>query len=377
MTDAAATILRLQATLDQPGLSPRAAARCQRMIERLQTPVCVAVFGLPRAGKAAVINALAEEAVLRPGAQIAPVLIRYAPQASLTLTDNNGDTSAAHADLPFAPSPTVAMAELGLPLATLTETSLMDVVADPSPQDMAAALAWAAPRCDIAIWCTQHWTAEEQAMWRDGPETLKNHALMIASSIEGTSVPSNAPAPALEPNWCTVTLDQTGLAPASAALLRQRLARMIDEARAADLDIASFFIEQHAPEPSATAAPQSNTATVVTVKPGAETPPPEARAVLSRLILHLRQTAREASAALTKNDTDSLIPRFQDALQQMLELAEAEHAFGATWPALQDTLREADDLILLLGLEGSDTQTTEAALLLAQVRQDMEFALAA
>ncbi len=389
MTDVAATVLRLQAALDHPGLPARAAAHCQGLIDRLQAPVRVAVFGLPRAGKAAVTNALAETAVLMPGAQIAPVLIRSASSASVTLTQGNGQSVASPAETPFAPPPGTAMAELALPLDALAGMSLLNVATDATPEDMAAALAWAAPRCDIALWCTRRWTAEEQAIWRNGPDTLKNHALMIAVSNDENRQASHSFAQSPERNWCDLVLDDGGaaLTPASVELLRRRLQQMIAEARAEDRDIADFLIEQHAPgpDPKPQASEHSKRPPDLSVVGGAEgadagtatKPPPEACAALSRLILRLREAAQAALATLAQDQGEILMEQIQDTFHQVLELAEAEHGFADAWPALYETLREADDLMLLLALESNETKTTEAATLLAQVRQDLEFALAA
>ena len=99
--------------------------------------------------------------------------------------------------------------------------------------------------------------------------------------------------------------------------------------------------------------------------------------MLSRLILRLREAAQGALACLARDQAETALEQIQDAVHQALELAGAEHGFADTWPALYETLCEADDLMLLLALESNETKTTEAASLLVQVRQDMEFALVA
>lgn len=396
MTDAAATLVRLQTLLDQPGFSPRAAARCRGLIERLQTPVRVAVFGLPGAGKAAVVNALAETAVLRPGTPLAPALIRHADSPELTLTLADGRVDTAPAVPPVTLPADALFAELALPLDPLQRMSLLNVVADPHPEDMAAALSWAASRCDIAIWCTRNWTAFEQDIWWNGPDSLKNHALMVASAGTEALERTNAGRYGLEQTLCAVSLDEAGtvVSASSSAMLRRKVAAMIDEAFAEDLDAATFVIEQYArqvpakpkpqdPEP-APAAPELRLVSDGGVAPAAEAGAvsPEARAVLSRLFLQLRQTAQEIAAGLPEgrladDDAEALLPRLQDAFADLLDLAEAEHAFTETWPALHDTLRDANELILLLRIEGSAAELVEAAILLSQVRQDVEDTLAA
>ncbi|WP_316295268.1 hypothetical protein [Aestuariicoccus sp. MJ-SS9] len=376
---------RLRAMQGEPGLSARAARRCTRLIERFETPVRVVVFGLPGAGKAAVVNALAGAVMLQPGSQSAPVLIRHGARPAATLTRSDGQTVQTAPDIPFVPPTDAAIVELVAPAEALAGMSLLNVVADPSPEDMGAALTWAAARCDIAIWCTRHWTQEEQAIWSAGPEGLKDHALMLALAPAAANV-NECPTRANHA-WCDLRLDAGGaaLCPASQDRLRRRVAGMIEEARGADLDAAVFLLEQYAPQPAkagdAPATPQTRPAlNVVPVAPRPkDTPPPapEAHATLSRLILDLRGTARDATARLDVEGPEGLLETLGDAFSQMLALAEEEPAFGETWPALLDTLRAAEAMVLLFGFEGGDGQTTEAAILLAQVRDEMEGALAA
>ena len=393
MTSPAPILARLQAMLDQPGLSPRAAARCQRLIDQLQAPVRIAVFGLPDTGKAAVINALAEAVVLRPGAQSAPVLLSHADTTEIMLTHVDGRKEPASMEMPLSLPDDVLFAEVALPLDSLHRMSLMNVAAEPSPRNMAAALNWASSRCDIAVWCTRNWSEPEQNIWQNGPDSLKHHALLVATDGADAFESTTARDCGIEQNLCAVSLENGNLAlsKSSSDMVRRRLSQMIDEAQAEDLDAAVLFIEQYGPQ--APAVPEERTLSsssgdlrLVSSNPESNVEPngpsPEARAALTRVFLHLRQTAGELLAtlnqkALTEDEAETLLSRLHEAFDTVVDLADAEHAFAETWPDLHLTLCDANELVLLLKIEGTTAQAVEAALLLSQVRQDVEFALAA
>ncbi len=388
MTDAATILHRLRAVLDQPDLSKRAATRCARLVARLEAPVRVALFGLPGAGKAAVLNALADHEVLSLGAQCGPVLLRHGDVAGLALTTREGARTA-EAATPYAPARGVMISELTLPLDTLAHMSLLNVATDGSPRDMQAALAWAAARSDIAIWCSDVWSAEEQAIWQAGPDSLKNHALLVATG-SAESIGTDPAKHGFERAACHAPLaaDTHAVPDASATALRRRLAQMISAARAEDVDAAAFVIAQFAkdaPAPIQTDAAPPAPATApgtAAVTPVAPQVSDEARAGLSRVFLHLRQTAQDLvgelpEEPLSATTAEPLFDRFQEVFDTLLDLAEADPAIPDTWPALHDTLSDAQELVQLLKIEGQPAQAVEAAGLLAQVRTDMEHALAA
>ena len=52
-----------------------------------------------------------------------------------------------------------------LPLADLRKISVLEVVVGDAADDLPRALAWASPKTDIAIWCTETFSAAEQRIW--------------------------------------------------------------------------------------------------------------------------------------------------------------------------------------------------------------------
>ncbi|WP_425100122.1 hypothetical protein [Tropicibacter sp. S64] len=383
-------LAQLQAIAALDSLPARAAARCAALIERLQTPVRVAVFGLPGSGKTAVVHALAQTAVFRPGTLTAPVLLRFASRNDLSLTYADGHNETSPVTLPVRITPEAAFAEVALSLEPLRVMSLLCVVSDGSPADMAAGLAWAARRCDIAIWCTRDWSRAEQALWRGAPDNLKNHGFIVATGQSATVPEPPEGVPLLR---CPTLSDAPGAALLipSADALRRHLGEIIGEARAEDKDAAAWLIEKYGTLPVARPVTRTDPAPVQApvetpahpdlcgpADPAPQVVPAEARAVLSRLFHRTRQAARLVLTDGTGNvSADALLPAVQQTFDDLLDLAEDEPAFVESWPGLHTSLRDAGELTLLMGMEGGTAAGTDAAALLAQVRQDIETALAA
>lgn len=397
MTAAADTMARLKALRDGGGLSARASAQFGRLIDRLEAPVRVGVFGLPEAGKAAVLNALAGSAVLRPGALSGPVLVRRADAPEAVLVRADGTTADGSAETPFATPAGTLFAELGLPLAALERLSLLTVVADAAPREMDAALAWAAPRCDIALWCTRRWTPPEQRAWETAPDRLRNHALLVATGGVEALGHLDGQAGRLFPERCDVPLDGQDLPrPADARPLSRRLTGMIEAARTADLDAAAFLIGQHArvaskASPPArvartdggrTAAPRAGEARDRNAPQAAGRIADADRTLLSRMVWHIRDAAGALAAdlpagALTDDTAAGVLTRLQAAVDTLLSLADEDDDFPQTFPDLNETLVGSQELVQLLKIEGGPPRAAEAAVLLGQLHGDVDRLLAA
>lgn len=447
MMQTAEFLRRLVALQGAGRLGARSAKRCASLIARLQAPVRIAVFGAPGSGKAALINAMAEAPVLRIDAQVCPVLIAAGPEPRLVLTHGDGATEPEVPALPFCPPDDALLADLTLPLPTLEGLTLLDVVSDGSFSDMLAALTWAGPRCDIAVWSTRNWNRAEQALWQAAPDRLKNHAQMALATGAARPDPAILRAVGFNATPCLLDFDTDGaLSVASAEALRDGLRATMAEARAEDRDAALLFLEQHeavavtspgmfnsagavaspgtlasavtvasrkavassglpsspgtfaspgvppSPRPQdaipdhlaadgagtapAPEGPQSSQATILTG------PPPEAWALLSRLVLQVRQSARALSADLRRaapmgSDGSLLASRIRTTVDALLDLAEADDLIAETWPDLMARLRAAGEMAMLLEIEGGEARAHEATVLLAQVRQDLDRAVAA
>ncbi len=394
-TDAAGALARLEAALAAREMPERAADRCARIIAALRRPVRVALLGLPGAGKRRLLDAFVGQAVAPEGAALPPCQIGFGEAARTTATLPDGSTRAQDG-LPDAALLARAPAFLRIeaPLPPLRRMSFLLVAAEASARDMRAALRWSAPRTDMALWCTRRFGPGEQAIWREAPDALKHHALLVqtdpaAPAAEGWEAAGFHGRFAVDP-------EAEGEARAGAGIeaLFSRLARDIDHALAEDLDAAMLFLHRFEPKPAAAregdeaetpGAERAPAAPAAAVAAVAEDAPPRPTADVTRLsrpFLYLRGRARALLARLADAEAEGgwaedVLAHCTETTERLADLLEADALDDASGAALRRAVIEASELAVLLQLEGGAEQAREAATLLLQLREEFAQELAA
>ncbi|KAA8608253.1 hypothetical protein [Salipiger aestuarii] len=391
---------RLRALQGVPGVSPRLAANCAALAARLGEPVRIGLFGLPGAGKLALLDALCASR-LAPLAPLPTLELAHGHElrTEAILPDGSAVQSVG---LPDADTLSRAPAFLRVhaPLPALQGRRFLLVACDADLREFAAALGWAAPRVDIALWCARGWSGLDAQLWGTAPESLANHAALVLTGdaahaggwhgAEGFEAVFRA-----DPEGIARHLDQTAaeaahhdLAAAEWMLQRHGLASEPIAKMPAGSAVASAAPNpaQRGPLPPTappTMPPTMTRALGQTLRQTApETPPPEAKAELGRLFQYLRGAAARISDGLgdgplsgeaCRGLLDALAGIFDTLSERASDLDRAQE----TWPDLAAVLFEAQDMALLLRMEGGAEQAADAARLLLQLRHDMEVRLAA
>lgn len=163
----------------------------KKLLERLDAPVRVSLFGSPGSGKSRLLNLLVGADVIPEGVRLPTTQLAYADsdQATLTLSDGtNLQMASSNPQEIAAQGPLFVRIER--PLPALKKISVLEVVASDDPVEQARALAWAAKRTDIALWCTADFTSAEEELWHAVPDQLKDHAFLLRTKtdlLEGDS----------------------------------------------------------------------------------------------------------------------------------------------------------------------------------------------
>lgn len=391
---------RLRAALEAPDLPAKAAVTGTSLLDRLSNPVRIGVFGFPGMGKRALINSLAGQVIIDPSLPLPTLELVPADQPETHAVLPDGSTVYANG---YPGQDITALSPLFLQIKTpapqMAGRSFLLAAADKSYEDMTAALTWAAPRIDVAIWCSQTWTRFEEDIWRAAPDSLRHHALLVFGDPR-----------ALAPPTLPERLAQNGFLSAFDGAcgrdLLSHLQDMIDEAATEDLDAAQIFLHRHgvplAPVPApcpisrpisrpVAAAAQSrplqdaftNSAPDTTAPPRpaptAQDPDPEALTSLARLFQILRSEATTLHQTLPEapDDTGVGLGAIERLFEKMANTISTQDTLEETWPELCESICEARDLSLLMRIEGGADQLDDAARLLLQVRQDIEHRLAA
>ena len=388
---------RLQGVLRAPDLPAKAAASCSSLLEKLQQAVRIGVFGLPEAGKRRVINVLLQEQeqVLDQNLTLPTLNLSFGANAQTLATLQDGSSIAAEG----YPSQEIAQfnpmfLQVSGPLTHIEGREYLLIAADPSLEDMTAAFGWAATQVDVVLFCTQAWTAFEQQIWRAAPEALRNHAILVFTGAEegGASQQLNvSPADGFE----TIFKEQlntlsTGNGCQFGGLTRH-LQNTIAEALTEDIHAAQLFLHRygnrysasdHVPEIEPLPGALGASTERPQMRPQKLDAPEDAVIALSKLFQFLRRSAEGLrqqfpTPRLSQNDAEHHLSALDEIFDQLAERASEQDLLEEHWPDLCDTIHDARDLALLMRVEGGLDQVRDAAMLLLQIRQDVEFRLVA
>lgn len=386
MTGVEETLQDLERALNAPGLMPRYADGCARLLKQLRRPVRIGVFGVDAHRRESLLEALIGMELL-PDSEIWPTVeIGYGAEASThaTLPDGSKLTARALPDAVLLAQGPVLL-QVSAPLDTLKQMSFLCPAAGPAAAEQRTALAWAASRTDISLWCTGQFGPSEQAIWTQAPAQLKNHAYLIVAG-RSAKMPDGL-GQAGQGFDDVIALSESMQAPDRAETLRTRLKAHIDAARQEDVDAARMLLHRcalpPAPEVAARASDPSRDSDGYPGVAGMTAAASDADlAVLSEPFLYLKRRARNLAETLDWADEteDDWAP---DVLTHCNETAQGLLDRTFVWPednplavGMRDMISEAAEMAVLLQVEGGRAQAEDAAVLLCQLRTEFESRLA-
>lgn len=380
----ASALENLEAALASAAMPARAARSCAGLIEKLRRPVRVGIFGTADSGKETLLRALLGADPLPLSGDWPTLEIGRAAAACVTATLSDGSTLTQEgpptADL-MGKVP--VFLRIGLPSDALNAMSFLYLAAGDDPREQRAALTWAARRTDIAIWCTRAYPQAEAQIWAAAPEGLKHHAYLVATGPDAAAL---AGAGRAAQDFHAAFACPGPDPEAGAGALRRHLYADIDEARMADVDAAQLFLHHFghlaAPGTAAAEPPQEDAAAAATEAPGSGLDG-DTVALMSEPLLYLKRRARALAEVVEWHDPAS-DDWAAEVLNHCTETAEGLRDRAANWPedrttvqALRRSLEEACDLAVLLQIEGGAAQAQDAAVMLLQLRGEIEHELAA
>lgn len=378
-------------------------------------------------------------------AQFDSVLESPDPTSPLTIQANRlrarltSDVRIALLGLPGSGKSTLAallgqLAEVsaGQKLPRLQRVTLIDAPTGPTIEDQQAMCDRAIAGADILIWCTQHFGAVEQMVWRRVPEEKKDHAFLALTKADllhrsGALLPRLA---ALEE---VAVEDFLGIFPvatlqAAEALARvpepdfdafrasggrtlaEEIARHVAQGRRCDIDNALLFLRKNAattfPAATAAKAPEAEgraqqeapeSASEQLSRPAADHAPVAEPAPVGPAFADLEPEVADPSllngAAQQLRDCGTTLlgwmggtapaPLAQvldlcaETLEDLSDMVAAHEESGLPLSPVHEDILEAADMMLLLRLEDGADAAEDAAALLLQLRREIDVAAAA
>ncbi|AAV94365.1 hypothetical protein KQ247_14060 [Ruegeria pomeroyi] len=154
------------------------------LLQKLDQPVGVTLFGLPGSGKSSVVNLLLGREVIPAGISFPTLKISGGPDAASSGVLADGSPFRLSGFDPVALASKAAVyIEARLPLPALNQISVTEIVA-PDAAALERAVPWAADRTGISLWCTQEFGAAEQAAWSRASEQMKDSAFLLVTKAD-------------------------------------------------------------------------------------------------------------------------------------------------------------------------------------------------
>ncbi len=369
-------IAQLDALAASARLPSRDADRCKRLADTLRRPARVCVLGPRKGHMARVVSALLGVPELAADMLPPAMELRFGPslRTSATLEDGTAQVTLGWPTPELLHSDPIFL-QIDLPSERLKPMSLLVLTLETDPAVYRPALAWAARRSEIAVWCTPSFNVADARIWASAPERLTQHAYLLETRPD-TTVPRHAAVAGFTQVFGLSGIDDPLIAPDTAPLF-DRLMADIEEARVADLDMVQLFL--HRLGHLIPVGQRLTDGCAVDVGCRVEPTGPDLRPILSEPTLYLMRRTRDLAETLGASAPDDWPPHM---LAHCADTAEALRERAENWPdisgvvrGLQTLIDEICDTMTLLSIEGRAEQAQDAAALLFQLRIAFEQAL--
>lgn len=398
-----------------------------RLLSHLNKPVQVVVTGLRSSGKSALIEMMAAKPVIGHQLDVPVTELAYGESERALFEKSDGSVIAEGGLLKDCTCPVDAvMARQELPDEALRSHNFIEIGLRGSPDQKRAALEAVVARGDIIIWCSETFSDEEQSLWAEVPDHIKDHSFLVLTMADRQlmrgSLSGNIER--LEP---IVAEEFMGLFPVATiqgivaqtsgdvldnALWRSSggeqlmgpVRRQIKQGRTADIDQAVVFLDRlalRAPGVQADAlepVPGAESGAEAHGEPSrSDEAAGEARSLVcevSEKIVQARDDVGEVvNAELISKavdllqhqasrmlddldeadelDADSVLRGCSDVMSSLSELLNAGQPNDPALRELRDDVEEGEEMLMLFQLERGDEAALDAATLLLQIRKEL------
>lgn len=414
----------LIAATDSEEIPPAARRQAKSLLERLTSPVRIAVLGYSGSGKSQVLNTLAGFRFLRRPHSTPILELAYGANDRTVISPDGSDdirVLEGHA-LDSRIAQHAARLRLETPAEALRHYSLTEVRIAGSAKQQLSTVLHAAGRADILIWCSTEFTKDELALWREVPDNLKDHGFLVLSKVDDLVRAGRLQEvmAALEPvvaeefhsllpiagTQAVASLNSASprsggaFAASGGAALVEAIRKHAAQGRQADYDNAWLFVQRyHLAEPDEEDAadlsqdraegqdpkPRGNVTPLFSVATeGGETGSggedrsgkallAEASAALREISREIGELAESGNPHWCENALAECVSVVEDLSMRFAEL----EGLGGGLDEIAEDVSQAVDLLVLLQLEAGEGAVADAVALLLQIRNEMDLKLVA
>lgn len=383
-------------------------AQAQVLRDALISPARITLLGLPGVGKTGVLNLLAGARVVPDLTPLGTIRVEHGPHDRTEITLADGSTAA----LDGLPDPArlngnqPMLTRIQTPLPALTKINLMELNLGDDPVGQSRAINWAAKQTDIAIWCTNIFSEAEEALWLTTPDRMRDHGILLQTKMDQMSGNRAEAVAALhdiagsefayalgvsvfEANAAAAHggIDKQMMRASGGMKLISTILSEIETGRQNMVDQADVLLRMH-PEKTPAKVPEKTIAPVqVAVEPAPEASPQRDAAdkkmpdtvviAFDQAVQRLSQVGHELGGQ-DAPDTDTILDASIAALDWLCDhLDQADLPDTPAVARAQAMTQDADDLVQLMRIEGTQTGRTDAILALLQLKRELQTTLAA
>lgn len=368
-------------------------ARAETLLDRITKPVRLGLLGQPRTGKSLLLNLLVGTDVVPTDLRLPTLELTYgaAPCIICTLADGtkttvNGDNLRRVAAL--AP----VFVEMQLPLPALGKISLLEVVAPDDATALHRASQWAAKRTDVVLWCSQSFDAQDQHIWAQMPDLIKDHGFLMITKADVlrahgqldrvlaraaavarddfNQILAIATPDAIAARGADGSVDKDKMRDSGGMALITAVLKQVESGKQSAVDAADMLLAQY---PAAVGAPVT--------QPAAAALTPASIAAYQTALDHIGGQAAALVQLAQSGDRDMPAKVMARTVAQLQWLCDyIANNFRDSDPLLQQaraTVFDAADLAQLMQMERRDSAAIEAVSLLLQVKRELQSNIAA
>ncbi|MGR3290016.1 MAG: GTPase, partial [Paracoccaceae bacterium] len=151
------------------------------MHQRLSAPVRVKILGFPGVGKSTLLNFLAGQEILSSDVPWKSLELCWGKitRTTATLADGSVHTYDGLALAKITDRAQVSV-RIEIDLPVLRKLSLKEITVSPDATEIGRV----GERSDIALWCSQEFNHDEQRLWADVSDALKDHSFFVLTKAD-------------------------------------------------------------------------------------------------------------------------------------------------------------------------------------------------
>lgn len=383
------------------------------LVAHLTKPVQVVVTGLPGTGKSALIEMMSACPVLGTRLKAPVVELAYGDIEQATIEHMDGSIRSVTGTLKECICPDDAVrVRQELPHKNLMQNDFIEMGLRGDSERKRALLEAVVDRADVVIWCSQDFGVEEQQLWSEVPDHVKDHSLLaltmadqqLMRGVLETNISRVGPIASDEflglfpvatmqgitARTCAATVNDDLWTSSGGKDLTELLGRQIRQGRKADLDQARIFIDRLTVQFPRLAAPEAAPVPGIKAAGATGTPWPddaaghgtgaavecdtETAALLSEAVDLLQRHAIGMLDDVNGSkdlDPDRLLALCSEALHSVAELLEGSETANPGTEEMTDEIREGEEMLMLFQLERGEDAALDAATLLLQIRKEL------